>query len=272
MVRVGVEAVVNFIEGIGDSASRVISAGRQTIVKFIDAVGSQSVQLAREGADAVIKFVNGVANAIEDKAPAMRAAGARLASAIMSGLLGGLNPASLISKMTSIAGSAIEAAKRKLKSHSPSKVFVEIGEDIMEGWVIGIDNEAEAPTKALTSSIDAMVDAASKALNNVPADLLDMRPTITPVLDLTQARTGAAELGGMLNVIPISAAASYNQASAISAAGTVQTSAEADVVAAGGTQIKFEQNNYSPESLSTAEIYRQTKNQVSQVKTALELV
>jgi len=33
----------------------------------------------------------------------------------------------------------------------------------------------------------------------------------------------------------------------------------------------FEQNNYSPESLSEIEIYRQTKNQLSQLKSALSL-
>ena len=34
---------------------------------------------------------------------------------------------------------------------------------------------------------------------------------------------------------------------------------------------RFEQNNYSPEALSDLEIYRQTRNQLSQVKDALGL-
>ena len=37
----------------------------------------------------------------------------------------------------------------------------------------------------------------------------------------------------------------------------------------GGTSVKFEQNNYSPEALTEIEIYRQTKNQLSQLKSVL---
>jgi hypothetical protein len=69
-------------------------------------------------------------------------------------------------------------------------------------------------------------------------------------------------------VTPISAAASFGQASLISAE---QTAAQSEQVAVspGGTSVKFEQNNYSPESLSEIEIYRQTKNQLSQLRSAL---
>ena len=50
-----------------------------------------------------------------------------------------------------------------------------------------------------------------------------------------------------------------------------QAAAQAEQTAAapGGTSVKFEQNNYSPEALTEIEIYRQTKNQLSQLKSAL---
>jgi hypothetical protein len=71
-------------------------------------------------------------------------------------------------------------------------------------------------------------------------------------------------------VTPITAAASYGQASLISAE---QLAAQTEELAVplGGTSVKFEQNNYSPEALTEIEIYRQTKNQLSQLKSALSL-
>ena len=39
-----------------------------------------------------------------------------------------------------------------------------------------------------------------------------------------------------------------------------------------GTNLSFVQNNYSPKSLSRAEVYRQTKNQISTMKEVLDTV
>jgi hypothetical protein len=39
-----------------------------------------------------------------------------------------------------------------------------------------------------------------------------------------------------------------------------------------GPLVTFEQNNYSPESLTPTEVYRQTNNQLSQIKQALGFV
>ena len=72
------------------------------------------------------------------------------------------------------------------------------------------------------------------------------------------------------DVAPITAAGSYGQASTISAE-QARVLAEQAVVASGGAAVKFEQNNYSPEALTEVEIYRQTKNQLSQLKSALAL-
>ena len=98
-----------------------------------------------------------------------------------------------------------------------------------------------------------------------------MQPTITPVLDLSQVERDARKLGGLTNVTPITAAASYGQASAISDAQRKAMAQTAQAVQ-GGTTLMFEQNNYSPEALSDVEIYRQTKNQLGHIKNALGLV
>jgi hypothetical protein len=99
---------------------------------------------------------------------------------------------------------------------------------------------------------------------------IDPNPVITPILDLSQVRTQAQELSALTNTVPITAAASYGHASSISAS-TPTTQAEDPNVAKAAASVTFEQNNYSPSALSEVEIYRQTKNQLSQLKTALAL-
>ncbi|HEX4503218.1 MAG TPA: hypothetical protein VH187_18950, partial [Scandinavium sp.] len=59
-------------------------------------------------------------------------------------------------------------------------------------------------------------------------------------------------------------------ASAISSSQTV-SGAGGDATGQPPATITYQQNNYSPESLTEIEIYRQTKNQLSQLKTALAL-
>jgi hypothetical protein len=99
-------------------------------------------------------------------------------------------------------------------------------------------------------------------------DMTDLNPTITPVLDLTQVQAGADQMNTLFAANPVVATTSADQASSISAAQALQGGAT-DTTGADASVIKFEQNNYSPEALSPIEIYRQTKNQISQMRTAL---
>jgi hypothetical protein len=81
----------------------------------------------------------------------------------------------------------------------------------------------------------------------------------------------AAKIPGMMNVVPITAATSFQQASSISAD---QERAARDAVVIpleppiAHTEVTLTQNNTSPKALSTIDIYRQSKNLLAQAKTA----
>jgi tape measure domain-containing protein len=165
------------------------------------------------------------------------------------------------------------AFRARLKLKSPSRVFMENGKQIMEGLAIGIVNSAKTVANAVDVAADAAMDAMKSSMqkmSDVVTSELNPNPTITPILDLTQVRAQAAELGALTNVTPITAAASYGQAALISAQQRAIQEEQVDSTPIGGSVV-FEQNNYSPESLSEIEIYRQTKNQLSQLKSALLL-
>lgn len=169
---------------------------------------------------------------------------------------------------------AINAAFRaRLKLKSPSRVFMEIGALLMEGLAIGISKS----TASVVSTVEAAADSAINAMKNTMrkasdavSATMDTNPVITPILDLSLVRGQIGSLRAMTNVTPITAAVSYGQASMISAEQFAQME---EMVAASsfGPSIKYEQNNYSPKALSEIEIYRQTKNQLSQVKAILDI-
>ena len=187
------------------------------------------------------------------------------------GLINGLkqDQNKLIEEMENIARVMVKALKKELGIKSPSKVFMDLGVLSMEGMAQGISKGTAIVSDAAADAISAMKNT-MRNISDIVMDEMNPNPVITPILDLTQVRSQAEELGALTTVVPITAAASYGQASLIS---SEQTAAQADQVAASGIgpSVKFEQNNYSPESLTEIEIYRQTKNQLSQLKSVLAI-
>ncbi len=61
---------------------------------------------------------------------------------------------------------ALDAAKKALDSHSPSKEFIELGKNIGEGMTIGIDNGITAVTSASAKMSDAAINAAKQGLES----------------------------------------------------------------------------------------------------------
>jgi tape measure domain-containing protein len=175
--------------------------------------------------------------------------------------------------MEQIAGSMIKAIKSQLGIKSPSQVFAEIGLFSIKGLADGLTSSSGLVQTAAASVGDDAANAMTKSLANISDSVqngINTDVTITPVLDLSQAQKDARKIGDLADVIPITAAASYGQAAAISQ--EAQATATAKAAEQSKVEINLEQNNTSPKALSETEIYRQTKNQLSQVKSVLGLV
>jgi tape measure domain-containing protein len=164
--------------------------------------------------------------------------------------------------MEDIAEEMLRAIKSKLKIKSPSEVFAEIGSLAMDGMAEGFRE-----SDALKESVDQAAQEALQAMKDAMIGIPDMNPVITPVVDLSGVQRSIEEILALMNGTTLTASASFGQASAIASQQT--SGGDAVVASGGGTSVTFEQNNYSPEALSEVEIYRQTKNQLSQLKSAL---
>ena len=186
----------------------------------------------------------------------------------------------LEAQMILLGGAIVSGIKKALGIKSPSRVLAEVGQNTAEGLIVGLQQSTGAVASAATDVGDTAALALSDSLSNISETVsaeIDSDLTLTPVLDLSEVKKGAqfirSDLQDVGNVIPLSAAASYGQASAISAeqAAALQTQAELAAAATAPTTVEFNQYNTSPESLSDAEIYRQTNNQLSQAKRVLGL-
>lgn len=118
----------------------------------------------------------------------------------------------------SMAAAAAEAAKDELDEHSPSKVGYEIGDFFGIAFVNAIvDNVSrayKAGTEVANSAKEGLGNAISKIRNFIDADI-DVQPTIRPVLDLSDVRTGANSISNMFrNGVTIGANANINAVNA----------------------------------------------------------
>lgn len=171
-------------------------------------------------------------------------------------------------RAAAMARAAARAAERELDINSPSRVGERIGGFFGMGFVNSIiayaDKSYAAGTEMAAAAKNGLSNAISKVRDFVGGNI-DVQPTIRPVLDLSEVRSGAHTLSALL---------SKRQAMSISAgierqnSGVVQN--EEDISPKAGNSYSFVQNNYSPKSLSRIDIYRQTKNQFSALKGLVE--
>jgi tape measure domain-containing protein len=270
VVSEGGNLIIRIVSGITSNVSKLISAATKAAGAFIKEIASAMLGLVDEGATAIINFTNGLASEIRKRSPEMGRAGGNLAAAIIQGLVSGLKAAasSVINALGGIVGSAIDAAKKKLHIHSPSRVFYDIGVNVVKGLAFGIEDDSGRANSAVESMIDTMVNSIS-SIPNALDGIVDLNPVIAPVLDLSSVRSDAQQLGDLLSTAAIPASASLGQAAAISADQRASQTAQAGDTPVVPSEIKFEQNNYSPKALSEVDIYRQTKNQMALLKQAL---
>ena len=177
-------------------------------------------------------------------------------------------------RATAMANSAYYAAMKALDSHSPSRVFMKVGNYVAQGFAIGIDEKTGESTEAAASMADSAINTVRSTIARI-GDMfsanIDTEPTIRPVLDLSDVKAGASRLQELFNGNEVS----YSSRQAMSVSADMKktersdNTADAKVPTTSNTY-QFTQNNYSPKALTRDEIYRQTKNQFSAMERMVE--
>lgn len=137
-------------------------------------------------------------------------------------------------KAKAMANAAATAAKKALQIHSPSRVFIKIASYIPQGFAIGL-------TKFGTQIKDSAESMAGTALGTVRESIsrigsvietgIDAVPTIRPVLDLSDVKSGANSIGSMFSNATVGVAANVGAINSMMNANN-QNGGNSDVVSA----------------------------------------
>lgn len=237
------------------------TVGQAVMTNLIAGIRSKD-QTAR---DTFVQIVSGCLTAIRNKYTDFYNAGKYLVEGFADGITANTYLAE--ARARAMAAAAARAAERELDEHSPSKVGYRIGDFFGLAFVNAISDYADKSYKAGTNMAAAAKNGLSNAISKIREFVdgeMEVQPTIRPVLDLSEVRSGAGRLTAIL---------SRNQAMKISSSMNRETTGEiqnGDGTPSVGNSYSFVQNNYSPKALSRIDIYRQTKNQFSALKGLVE--
>ena len=274
LIRAGTNLIVNFIKGVANADKRIINAAVNAAITFVNALSRGSVRLVNAGFNAIINFLNGIAKAIRQNSKRLSDAGYNVASAIVDGMINGLGNlgGKLLDKVKDLAGKAVHLFTHPWEAFSPSRVTTELGNNIMLGLILGLEQKSQAANDSIALTASNMKRTAKTAFGKIPGALdgIDNQPVIKPILDLSNVKKNAATLNGLMPSPVITAKISTDQAVKISDQQAASSTAQAGQAGqAPITHVNFEQNNYSPDPLPAIEIYRQTNNQLARVKSMI---
>ena len=191
-----------------------------------------------------------------------------------AGLVKGLEDQrdAIAKQMEKIADAMVTAIKKKLGIKSPSREFAKIGDFSMAGLIRGFMDSSKLVEGAAGTVGDRALASLRKSISDMPEVLsadLSLTPRIKPVLDLTEVRKDAKHIGSLLKTKPISVETSYTNAETAATgynnnrAAVLGSITKQEMPTSTPANITFQQYNTSPKALSNAEIYRQTRNQIS---------
>ena len=232
----GKEIMENFIDGLNWSTlSKPEDIFKSLLDKAITAISNKVTSFYNSGVSLVTGFING----IKSKETAVKSAA------------------------TSLGNVASKALNNSIAAKSPSKVAYGIGGYFGEGFVTAIldygDRVYEASSEMGDLAKQGLTNAVRK-IKDLVENGIDTQPTIRPVLDLSNVKTGSKTINSLLSskqAMSIGMGMAYNQS---------VNEEKVRLHSGAGNTYSFVQNNYSPKPLSRLEIYRQTKNQFSALK------
>ena len=203
------EAITTNASGISDAltsamATAVSSATPET-AKF-STVGEMIVKAIAQGvgdnddavAEAAKTAVSDAKSSAEAVADDFYSVGAQMSAGLAAGMRAHLDQVEKAAD--AMANAAAKAVAAAAQVRSPSRVMKRIGAFMGEGLLIGLESYTNPVYKASytmgSKSIEGMRSAVASIGDVIDSDM-DFSPTISPVLDLNNVRSGAATLNSL---------------------------------------------------------------------------
>lgn len=217
----GVRIVDSIVKGIQSRQSAITSTANLITNTLYKILISKAGQFSKAGVQLMDQFsrgltsqrskvsstlssvINSASSSLRSKYSSFYSAGSYLVSGFASGI--SANTWRAEAKARAMANAAEKAAKEALDINSPSRVFAALGSGVVEGFVKGIDDNMSDVSNRTSTIAETARTGFSNAIGRV-SDLLngdmDVQPTITPVLDLSEVTAGAKSINGMFGMTP----------------------------------------------------------------------
>ena len=205
-------------QGISSNRSRLTSAANSLITSVSTSISSRTSMFTSTGMTLAAKlgagFALGAATVNRNIASVVSRAASSInpyyslfygaGSYVVSGFAAGITASTWRAEATArvMAQAAIDAAKQRLRINSPSKAFIPLGSGVVEGFAKGINDNEYMARDASEGMADSTISSFSKAISRIQSVIdsdMDVQPTISPVLDLSDVKAKAGTIGDMLN-------------------------------------------------------------------------
>lgn len=193
----GADLITKAVAGIDSEKKKLVNVTKTAIKQCFDAITGQ-LDAAKK---ACIALVSGCADAISSKEGSFKTAAKNLVRGFANGI--SANTYLATAKSRAMAKAAADAAKKELDEHSPSKVGYGIGNFFGVAFVNGIADNIKSAYTVSTNLARSARDGMNRAIDKMNAILssdIDTQPTIRPVIDLSDVRSGANAISSMLNL------------------------------------------------------------------------
>lgn len=195
-VTKGGELAGKIIDGVKTGYANMKQAGKDLIEKAMEAVKSFFQDAVKKGGELAGKIIDGVKTGFAN----IKQAGKDLVQGFIDGIKSMLEDVGAAAK--DIGSKALNKIKDVLGIKSPSREFIKVGKYSGEGLVNGLKSYsgkvADTAKAVGSSALESMKTAVSGLADAINGDV-DSQPTIRPVLDLSDVRSGANTIGSLLN-------------------------------------------------------------------------
>lgn len=188
-----------FIQTFANSYTDVHQTGINLITKFATGLSDSSLVVKT----VVTALMTSITSAMTAGSTSAYGAGANVAQGFARGISDYSGQA--IARANAMANSVASIVKNALRINSPSKVFIEIGRSIPEGFAMGIGDFGSSIVKNTIDMSNVAIDSASNAIARIASVIntdIDSQPTIRPILDLSDVKSGANGINNLFGMQP----------------------------------------------------------------------
>ncbi len=274
--------ITHFIEGIAEGLPDLIDAGHKLIIAYIDGLATAIDEntdaliaamdhLGRSILDALVKvfthyvpkikekareLILKAKDAIKEKIDTWKDAAKDLVDGFIQGIKDKIQ--SVVNTVKDLGSKVVNGLKDFLGIHSPSKIAEDIGKFFDMGLVNGLVKYTKLASDASEDLGQSTIDSLNDSLSGISKVFTNEDDfTIKPILDLSDINKKKKQLDSIFT--------NNRTISLVSSLGNNSIDDRNNSSKSIST-FNFTQNNYSPKALSSIDIYRQTRNQFSQMK------